>query len=248
MSPHAPPLRGSLPPKGADTAWGGPAPDRSPPHATVRWAGETLHLLPEHALWWPAGRTLFIADLHLGKAASYRAQGQPVPAGTTDDNLGRLDGLIATHDPQRLVFLGDFLHAASGRTAQVLQALGGWRDRHAPIAMTLVRGNHDDRAGDPPPGAAIEVVNEPWLLGPFACCHHPQPHPTHFVLAGHLHPVCRLQGAARDSLRLPCFVHDPGLAILPAFGAFTGGHPVAAAPGRQRYAVGGQRVWALPGT
>ena len=28
MSPHAPPLRGSLPPKGADPAWGSPAPDR----------------------------------------------------------------------------------------------------------------------------------------------------------------------------------------------------------------------------
>ena len=29
MDPHAPPLRGSLPPEGADPAWGGPAPDRS---------------------------------------------------------------------------------------------------------------------------------------------------------------------------------------------------------------------------
>jgi predicted MFS family arabinose efflux permease len=28
MNPHAPPLRGSLPPEGADPAWGGPAPDR----------------------------------------------------------------------------------------------------------------------------------------------------------------------------------------------------------------------------
>jgi len=28
--PHAPPLRGSLPPEGADPAWGGPAPDRPP--------------------------------------------------------------------------------------------------------------------------------------------------------------------------------------------------------------------------
>ena len=27
--PHAPPLRGSLPPRGSDPAWGGPAPDRS---------------------------------------------------------------------------------------------------------------------------------------------------------------------------------------------------------------------------
>ena len=29
LNPHAPPLRGSLPPPGADPAWGGPVPDRS---------------------------------------------------------------------------------------------------------------------------------------------------------------------------------------------------------------------------
>lgn len=217
------------------------------PHATVHWAGETLHLLPAHALWWPAGQSLFIADLHLGKAASYRAQGQPVPGGTTQDNLARLDVLIATHRPRRLVCLGDFLHAASGRTPPVLKALHDWRERHRSVAMTLVRGNHDDRAGDPPPEAGIEVVDEPWLLGPFACCHHPRPdgdrHPTHFILAGHLHPVCRLNGPGRDALRLPCFVSEPGQAVLPAFGAFTGGHLLPAVPGRRLYAIGAERVW-----
>lgn len=221
------------------------------PHATVHWAGEALHLLPAHALWWPAGQTLFIADLHLGKAASYRALGQPVPGGTTRDNLARLDALIAEHRPQRLVCLGDFLHAASGRTPAVLQALSDWRARHRGVAMTLVRGNHDDRAGDPPPEAGIEVVDEPWLLGPFACYHHPRPDgdrpPTHFILAGHLHPVVHLSGRARDALRLPCFVSEPGQALLPAFGAFTGGHVMAAAPSRRFYAVGGDRVWEVPG-
>jgi DNA ligase-associated metallophosphoesterase len=220
------------------------------PHATVHWAGEALHLLPAHAIWWPAGETLFIADLHLGKAASYRALGQPVPGGTTRDNLARLNALIAENRPQRLVCLGDFLHAASGRTPSVLQALSDWRARHSGVAMTLVRGNHDDRAGDPPPEAGIEVVDEPWLLGPFACCHHPRPdgdrHPTHFTLAGHLHPVVHLSGRARDALRLPCFVSEPGQAVLPAFGAFTGGHALPAAPDRRFYAVGGDRVWATP--
>jgi len=212
----------------------------------VRWAGEWVHLLPERAVWWPAGGVLFIADLHIGKAATYRALGQPVPGGTTQQNLARLDALIAAHAPQRIVFLGDFMHAAQARTPQVLAALADWRATHGAVRMTLVRGNHDSRAGDPPAALDIEVVDEPYLLGPFACCHHPQLHATHFVLAGHLHPVCRLYGPGRDSVRLPCFMSDAGQAVLPAFGEFTGGWLVERAPGRRFYAVGGETVWALP--
>ena len=217
------------------------------PCCTVEWAGETLALLPERALWWPARRTLMLADLHIGKAASFRAWGQPVPAGSTQQNLARLDALIAQHQPQQLVLLGDFLHAAQARTPQVLGALADWRARHAGLAMTLVRGNHDSRAGDPPPELGIDVVDEPHLIGPFACCHHPRRHATHYVLAGHLHPVCSLQGAGRDRLRLPCFVADAGQALLPAFGEFTGGLRMEAAPGRRLYAIGDAQVWPLPG-
>lgn len=211
----------------------------------VRWAGETLHLLPERALWWPGGRVLFIADLHLGKAAAYRALGQPVPGGTTQENLARIDRLVQGCQPRQLVFLGDFLHAAQGRTPQVLGALADWRARHAQLACTLVRGNHDSRAGDPPASLGIAIVDEPLPIGPFAACHHPQRHPTHFVLAGHVHPVCTLQGRARDRLRMPCFVCEEGQAILPAFGEFTGGWHVRAAPGRRFYGIGGGAVWAL---
>ncbi len=212
----------------------------------VDWAGERLQLLPERALWWLEARVLFIADLHLGKAATYRALGQPVPGGTTQENLSRLDALVAFHAPAQLVFLGDFLHATEARTPAVMQALNVWRERHAHLAMTLVRGNHDSRAGDPPAALHIEVVEEPHLLGPFACCHHPQAHATHFVLAGHVHPVRRLHGRGRDSLRVPCFVSEERQAILPAFGEFTGGWRVEVAPGRRFYAVGGAAVWALP--
>jgi uncharacterized protein len=212
----------------------------------VAWAGERLHLLPERALWWPAGRTLFIADLHIGKAAAYRALGQPVPSGTTAENLARLSGLIAQWAPDKLVFLGDFLHAAASRTPGVLAALREWRARHASIAMTLVRGNHDSRAGDPPAALDIAVVDEPHPMGPFACCHHPQTHASRFVLAGHVHPACRLFGPARDSLRLPCFVMEARQLVLPAFGEFTGGWLVEAGPGRRLYPVGGAAVWCLP--
>lgn len=225
------------------------AADRSvavPRPCRAEWAGEAVDLLPERALWWPARGLLFLADLHIGKAATYRALGQPVPGGTTQENLARLDTLIARHAPSGIVFLGDFLHAAQARTPQVLATLDAWRARHAGLALTLVRGNHDSRAGDPPAALGIEVVDEPHRIGPFACCHHPQTHPGLFVLAGHVHPVCGLSGPGRDRMRLPCFVQDGEQAILPAFGEFTGGWHVPPGGGRRFHAVGGGAVWRLP--
>lgn len=220
----------------------------SPPAACrIELAGETIELLPERAVWWPAAGVLFVADLHLGKAATYRALGQPVPGGTTQENLARLDRLIERWAPREIVFLGDFLHAAQARTASLLAAVQAWRDRHAALACTLVRGNHDRRAGAPPAALRFDLVDEPHRLGPFAACHHPQRHPTHVVLAGHLHPVCRLYGRGRDSLRMPCFVQEDGQLILPAFGEFTGGWWAEPTPGRRFYGVGGNAVWALPG-
>ena len=214
----------------------------------IEYAGETIWLLPEHALWWPAERVLWIADLHLGKAATYRLSGQPVPAGTTRENLRRLSQLLLHYQPARLVFLGDFLHAAQARTPSVLQALTAWRESFAHLQCVLVRGNHDSRAGDPPPSLQIQVVDAPWLIGPFAACHYPQSHATHAVLAGHLHPVMHLRGPAHDHLRLPCFCFEPRQAILPAFGEFTGGWTVTPQPGLSLYPVGGQAVWKLPDT
>ena len=211
----------------------------------IAYAGHTVWLLPEHALWWPEGRVLFIADLHIGKAATYRALGQPVPSDTTAENLRRLSQLMAHYEPSQLVFLGDFLHAAQARTASVLSQLGVWRQSHANLNCILVRGNHDSRAGDPPPALHISVVDEPHLIGPFAACHHPQTHATHAVLAGHTHPAAQLQGRARDRLRLPCFVMQERQAVLPAFGEFTGGYTVTAQPGVQLYVVGGETVWRL---
>jgi metallophosphoesterase superfamily enzyme len=111
------------------------AADRSvavPRPCRAEWAGEAVDLLPERALWWPARGLLFVADLHIGKAATYRALGQPVPGGTTQENLARLDTLIARHAPSGIVFLGDFLHAAQARTPQVLAARARRRARPAP--------------------------------------------------------------------------------------------------------------------
>jgi uncharacterized protein len=212
----------------------------------IEIAGESVQLLSQRALWWPAQRTLWIADLHLGKAATYRSLGQPVPSGTTQENLQRLSHLVDQYQAEKIVFLGDFLHAAQARTPDIFNAIGLWRKRHSGVSCLLVRGNHDSRSGDPPPQMAIDVVDEPYLIGPFAACHHPQQHATHFVLAGHVHPVVVLQGTGRDRLRLPCFSVQPRAMVLPAFGEFTGGYEVSNNSIDRLYAIGADKVWPVP--
>lgn len=209
-------------------------------------AGEQVWLLPSRALWWPAAATVFVADVHLGKAASFRALGQPVPSGTTRDNLDRLSALLDGCRAARLVVLGDFLHAAAAQQAQVLDPVHRWRERHADVDCLLIRGNHDSRAGDPPPSMRIALADEPHRLGPFAACHHPRRVAGAVVLAGHLHPAMTLRGRAHEHHRLPCFCESQGLMILPAFGAFTGTTLEGLPPGARCHAVGGGAVWAAP--
>jgi len=192
-----------------------------------------------------------VADVHLGKAQSFRRLGVPVPEATTDGTLARLSRALATTGARRVVVLGDLLHAplatARSRGEATRQAVAAWRQAHAAVQVVLVRGNHDARAGDPPAEWDVNVVEEPWALGPFALHHAPQADPAgRYVLAGHLHPVLHLSGRGPGHLRLPCFHFGAAVGVLPAFGEFTGGAGVRTAPGDRLFAVAGDEVREVP--
>lgn len=212
---------------------------------TVAVAGRPLQLWPERAAFDPESRSLLVADAHLGKAQAFRRLGVPVPGGTTADNLQTLSRLVERTGALGIVFLGDLLHARHGRSPAVLEAVALWRSRHAGLDLRLVRGNHDSRAGDPPPGWGVEVVDEPWPLGPWALCHHPDPVPGTYVLAGHLHPAVAV-GRGVDRLRLPCFHFGAEVGVLPAFGAFTGMHTIERAPGDRVCVIAQDELRQLP--
>ena len=214
--------------------------------ASVTAGGRTLTLLPEKAAFLADSATLLVADAHIGKAVSFRALGVPVPRGTTTEALDLLSTLVARHGVRRIVFLGDFLNSARSHASATLAAVTRWRSAHAALELTLVRGNHDDRAGDPPSALGIEAVDEPLLMHGLALCHHPQARPETYVLAGHIHPCVKIAGRARDRLRLPCFWFGDQVGVLPAFGAFTGMHAVQPAPGDRVFVVAGDSVAALP--
>ena len=212
----------------------------------VTLAGETVELLAGRALHWPRARTVFVADVHLGKAAAFRAGGVPIPRGATANDLGRLAALVARTRAAHLVVLGDLLHAAAGRVAALDAAFARWRDAHRSLAITLVRGNHDVRAGDPPPAWGVAVVPDPHPLAPFVLCHEPASPRTGYALCGHVHPGARVTGGVRESVRLPCFVLGRRRALLPAFGRLTGLALVTPLPGETLVAIAGSRLFALP--
>ena len=215
----------------------------------IELAGQTVALLASGAAFLPDWGTLLVADAHFGKAVSFRRLGVPVPRGTTTATLDELSRQVARTGAKRIVFLGDFLHSARAHATGTLAALAAWRAAHATLELSLVRGNHDHRAGDPPSSLGLQAVDEPLALGPFALCHHPEPVAGRYVLAGHWHPCISLHGRANERLRLPCFWlgHEVGHAVgvLPAFGAFTGMHPIERRPGDRVYVVAGEEVRSL---
>jgi uncharacterized protein len=220
----------------------------------IRLAGEDAVLHPSGALLLSSRHTLLVADAHFGKAVSFRRLGVPVPEDTTLETLGALTEAIAQTGAREVVFLGDLLHSARSHARETLDALHGWRERHADLRLTLVRGNHDARAGDPPGSLLIRVIDEPFAAGPFAFCHHPEPVPGAYVLAGHWHPCISVSGRAFERLRLPCFwlgddsgaLPERAVGVLPAFGSFTGMHRIDPGAGDRIFPVAEGVVRALP--
>ncbi len=208
--------------------------------------GGRLQLWPQKAACDPDLRLLLVADAHIGKAVSFRRLGVPVPEATTDAALQRLDALLHATGAREVVFLGDLLHSARAHAAGTMAAVVAWRARHAGLALTLVRGNHDAHAGDPPAALGVQVVDGPLRRGPWALLHEPVAVPGAYALAGHVHPGVVLAGRGGDRLRLPCFHFGPAVGVLPAFGPFTGLHILPAGTGVRQFAVAGDAVQALP--
>jgi uncharacterized protein len=220
----------------------------------IRVAKEDVVLHHSGAALLAADRTLLVADAHFGKALSFRTLGVPVPSGTTAETLDALSAAISDTGARRVVFLGDFLHSRRSQAAGTLDALDRWRARHAELELALVRGNHDQRAGDPPITLDIRVVDEPLALGPFALCHHPEPAQGAYVIAGHWHPCISVAGRAFERLRLACFwfgddtgaLPQNAVGVLPAFGSFTGMHRIEPRAGDRIFPVADQVVRAIP--
>jgi len=191
-------------------------------------AGARVVARADRALVWRAESTVFLADLHLGKAAAFRRAGIAVPEQGTAEDLSRITAIVREERAIRVVILGDFFHARAGRTAAVADAVAAWRDSIRDVEVVLIRGNHDRNAGDPPASLAMRVEDNGARIGPFVARHEPDEDARGYVVAGHIHPAVRLDDPMTGrGIKAPCFWFGAGCAVLPAFGGFTGTAVVA---------------------
>jgi len=227
---------------------GDSAPGGIPPSLVL--AGEPAVLLPDPALFLPSRGTVLVTDLHLGKEASFRSHGLGIPEGDSAADLERLSRLLTACGAVRMIILGDFFHARSGRSEELDTSLLRWRLRHPEVELLLIRGNHDRGAGDPPSALGIDCRTGPVEEAGLVLCHEPggrDPGPAGgYTLAGHLHPSVVLKGGGRERMRLPCFWFGVREGVLPAFGRFTGTAPVTPRPGDRIFVVGEGVVVEVP--
>lgn len=185
-----------------------------------RFLDQTLRLFPQRVMVWEEANTAVIADVHFGKAATFRASGIPLPPGTTEDNLARLTAVLEASKAERLLILGDLLHAKAGRDRRMIEQVTAWRGRFASLTIDLLMGNHDQHAGRPPDEWQMRCADE-LVERPFVWRHMPGESERGYVVAGHVHTAVSLRGSA-EQLTLPCFYFGKKYGLMPAFGDFTG--------------------------
>ena len=130
--------------------------------------------------------------------------------------LALLGLVIARQNPRMVIALGDSFHdrdahdrlsTADGEAIVAMQARRDW---------IWISGNHDPAL----PSDVGGIVAHEVAIGPIVFRHEPTG--ASGEIAGHLHPKARVSTRGR-SMERRCFACDGERAVMPAFGAYTGG-------------------------
>jgi putative SbcD/Mre11-related phosphoesterase len=150
-----------------------------------------------------AERALVVADVHAGIEQALRAEGVSLDS-RAGERRERLLSLVERTDPDRVVFLGDLMHAigdpGGAERGEIEVLLERLDDRG--VRATLAKGNHD---GDIESWIDCEVTDGDGIrVGDVGFAHgHTWPTPdvlgSEVVCVGHEHPAVRLEDAVGGS-------------------------------------------------
>ena len=207
---------------------------RTPPPTLIR---PDLWLDNRRALWLSRQRVLVVADLHWGYAVSHRAEGNLLPMWGDEEIAARLTSLLTDYQPTEVIWLGDSLHALSGR-ASAERFLAETK-----IPTTVLSGNHDVRWTR---AEEASLTREGYFF------HHGNTEPSVpddlVEIVGHHHPAVTWYDGAGGRLKLPALVDGPRRLIMPAFSPWAAGTPwnTQRRPDETLWAIAPQRIFRLP--
>jgi DNA ligase-associated metallophosphoesterase len=187
---------------------------RGAPHLTI--CDTDLIADCDGALFWPQEKLLAVADLHFEKGSSFARRGMLVPPYDTAATLARLDVLISRYAPRTVIALGDSFHDGGGPARLAAEDRATLADLQRGRDWIWIAGNHDPDPSSEVAGTYAQYIS----LGPLTFRHEPTG--AKGEIAGHLHPSARITWRGRSVVRR-CFAADGERAVMPAFGAYTGG-------------------------
>ena len=187
--------------------------------------GKTFQLYPDKVMFWEERSLLIVSDVHLGKATHFRKNGIAVPGNVHQKDIKRLTHLISITNPNEIIFLGDLFHSELNAEWGIFK---DWLQNYPNIKFSLVIGNHDIIHESTYEDAGLGLYQD-YEVGQFLFTHK-EKKTSFYNISGHIHPSIRLNGPAKQSMRLPCFYFKPTKAYMPAFGGFTGTYTLHKSP------------------
>ncbi len=197
------------------------------------------------SIFWENEKALILSDLHVGKSGHFRKSGIGIPQSVLLEDMQRLLAQVQYYKPRQLIIVGDLFHSAENKELDLFLR---WRNDLNGLPFYLVKGNHDILPESWYEAAGITVFNHTFTLGDFAFIHDINDcdaHEKKYCFSGHIHPGIKIKGSGRQALQLACFYFGKKYAVLPAFGKFTGTHPVEPVKGDAVFALVGNAVMKL---
>ncbi|AIF69756.1 hypothetical protein PAP_06805 [Palaeococcus pacificus DY20341] len=182
-----------------------------------------LKPLPQKAL--KLGNNLIIADLHLGYEEALVREGNYIPK-AFQEILDDLNSLLMKEKPKRLIINGDLKHSFVPFKREKLE-LKTFFEEVSPLVkeIVVVKGNHDVGIGWIRE-LGIEIMDHLELRG-WTVVHGDKLVDGERFIIGHEHPAVRLRDEVGALIKVPVFLVDAKLIVLPAFTPWAYGNDVS---------------------
>ena len=200
----------------------------------IKIRDERFILTNQRAMYWPNESAIILSDLHLGKTAHFRKNCIALPSDLIEKDLERLTQIIQNYSAEKLIIVGDFLHAGKNSEFELFK---NFKNQFEDLKIILIKGNHDRISEKNFLDLGITEIHSTYSRNNLLFSHENVRDDSNFVISGHLHPGVRLKLTTKKYQKLPCYIVTDHQLILPAFSSFTGLYTHDYFPNSKKYII-----------